>query len=729
MMKRILLTLLAAAPFVVLAQTSILDARTNYNVGDIVTVTGIVTSDANLGSVRYLQDETAGIALYPGGDWSGWPDPQPGDELTMTAELTEYNGLLEVGSANISNVEVLSTGNPLPEPQAITPAQMDESLEGQLVYIQGAMFTNGGQIISGNNTYSFSASGEDGVIYVRTSNELVGQVLSAGEVDLYGIVSQFSFDGFGGYQLLPRGIDDVVATSAINLATSVTQDDLATTSFSLNWLTDVEGDSHVEYGLTPELGSAVSDATLTQDHSVMLTDLTPGTIYYARVISVLGEDSTMSVVRPYATVSESPGWIRAYFVADVDNSVATIENAVALGTATNDTIAAYILSAEHTLDIAVYNTNNTTITNAVNQAAANGVQVRWIAEGQNANLGLSELDSSIPVHFRTDGEGSGMHNKFIIGDAEYTDNAFVLTGSTNWTTDNLNTDPNNLIIFGDESLAKAYTLEFNEMWGSEGMTPDAANSRFGPEKEINTPERFLIGGSPVELYFSPSDGTNQAILESILTTDYDFHFATLSFTRNDLGEAVIDVASSIFTTVSGAMEDVNNSGSEYDVLTAAGIPVYSHQGIAGQLHHKYGIVDHSQPGSDPRVITGSHNWSTTAETTNDENTVIVHDARIANLFYQEYMGLLGAMGVGVEDVNGSAVIARLFPNPTSGELAVDWKGAGTPGDLILRDMMGRVVDQTPLTNGITRLDLGHLPAGIYTVSIGTEGLPTRLVIE
>ncbi len=729
MMKRILLTLAFAAPIWAVGQTSILDARTNYGVGDVVTVTGIVTSDENFGSIRYIQDETAGIALYPGSDWSGWADPQPGDEVTMTAELSEYNGLLEVGPANVTNVEVLSSGNPLPEPLQITPSQMNESLEGQLVYIPGAMFTNGGQIISGNNTYSFSAAGEDGVIYVRTSNELVGQILSAGEVDLYGIVSQFSFDGFGGYQLLPRGLDDVVATSAINLATSVLQDDLTTTSFSLNWLTDVEGDSHVEYGLTPDLGQITSDATLTQDHSITLTDLTPGTIYYARVISILGEDSTMSVVRPYATVSESPGWIRAYFVTEVDNSVATIEEAATLGTATNDTIAAYILSAEHTLDIAVYNTNNTTITDAVNQAAANGVQIRWIAEGQNANLGLSELDASIPVHLRTDGEGSGMHNKFIVGDAEYTDKAFVLTGSTNWTTNNLNTDPNNLIIFGDESLAKAYTLEFNEMWGSDGMTPNAANSKFGPDKEINTPERFLIGGSLVELYFSPSDGANQAILESILTTDYDFQFATLSFTRNDLGEAVIEVGSSIFTSVSGAMEDVNTSGSEYDALTAAGIPVYSHQGISGQLHHKYGIVDQSQPGSDPRVITGSHNWSTTAETTNDENTVIVHDARIANLFYQEYMGLLGAMGVGVEAVNGSEVIARLYPNPTSGLLSVEWKGTDTPGDLVLRDMMGRWVDQTPLSTGTTRLDLAHLPAGIYTVSIGTQGLPTRLIVE
>ena len=118
----------------------------------------------------------------------------------------------------------------------------------------------------------------------------------------------------------------------------------------------------------------------------------------------------------------------------MDNSVATIEQAQALGTNTNDTIAAYITSAQNTLDIAAYNINNSAIEQAINTAIANGVQVRYIAEGQNANLGLSAIDDSMPIHFRTDGMGSGMHNKFIVGDRDDAQNAFVLTGSTNFTT-------------------------------------------------------------------------------------------------------------------------------------------------------------------------------------------------------------------------------------------------------------------------------------------------------
>jgi hypothetical protein len=41
-------------------------------------------------------------------------------------------------------------------------------------------------------------------------------------------------------------------------------------------------------------------------------------------------------------------------------------------------------------------------------------------------------------------------------------------------------------------------------------------------------------------------------------------------------------------------------------------------------------------GGVPYLITGSHNWSGSAETRNDENTIIVQDDRIANLYLQEF---------------------------------------------------------------------------------------------
>ena len=439
---------------------------------------------------------------------------------------------------------------------------------------------------------------------------------------------------------------------------------MTTTSFTLSWTTDLASDGIVEYGLTEALGSTATGATGTADHSVDLTGLEAGQIYYARAISTLPDgESAASPIRPYATVSGSSGDIHVYFNGTVDASAATDEVAMSLGTDLNDTVAAWILSAQHTLDVAAYNLNDQTLIAAFNDATANGVEIRWIYEGQNANTGLGALDEVIPTHPRTDGEGSGMHNKFIIGDAEYTESAFVLTGSTNLTTGNLVQDLNNVIVFEDQSLARAYTIEFHEMWGSDGPTPDAANAKFGPDKSWNTPSNFLIGGSPVELYFSPSDGTTNAIRQEIEAADSEFEFALLAFTRDDLGDAIADLGESFFVNPIGAIEQVNTTGSEFDNLQNSGVQVYAHN-VSPDLHHKYAIVDHASPNFDPVVITGSHNWSSSAENVNDENTVIVHDARVANLYHQEFRGMLIALGViqSVEDAEAKPQ-CLVYPEP------------------------------------------------------------------
>ena len=728
------LTLALAASLVTLtsvAQENILDMRENYNVGQTVTVTGVVTSDDNLGSVRYLQDATAGIALYPGQDWSAWDaTPQIGDSLSVTGEITEYNGLLEVGP-NLTAVEFFGAGT-LPEPLEITPAQMGENLEGQLVRVNGVTFPLAGTFITGNNTYDFTASGETGVIYVRTSNSLVGEELTGCEVDMLGIVSQFSFDGFGGYQLLPRGPVDLIPASALCFTSPVMQSNMATTSFTLSWTTDLACDGVIEYGLTEALGEVAMGGTNTPSHEANLTGLEPGTIVYARAVCTLADGSeAASSIRPYATVSESSGDIHVYFNGPVDHSVATDELALSLGTDMNDTVAAWITSAQHTLDVAAYNFNDQTLQEAFNTAAANGVQIRWIYEGQNANIGLSSLDDAIVTHPRTDGEGSGMHNKFIVGDADHADKAFVLTGSTNLTTGQLVSDLNNVIVLEDQSLARAYELEFEEMWGAEGMEPNAANAKFGPDKTWNTPVDFVVGGSPVELYFSPSDGTTAAIQAQIEGANSDFEFALLTMTRDDLGDAIVELNQSFFVSPIGVIEQVNVTGSEFDNMIGNGVQVYAHE-PSGDCHHKYAIVDQGDVDSDPTVITGSHNWSSSAENVNDENTLFVHDARVANLYHQEFRAIVNAVTGNVDGLSDLGDPTwSLMPNPAREQA---WLQGVQATDVVrVLDAGGRVVDVEQVRQGgAVQLELGRLTAGMYHVTVtSTNGVTTsgRLAVQ
>ena len=109
--------------------------------------------------------------------------------------------MLEVGP-DLTEVSNFGEG-PVPEPLLITPSQMGENLEGQLVRISGVTFPLAGTFVTGNNTYDFNASGESGVIYVRTGNA-EGEELTECEVDMIGIVSQFTFDGEGVPIVAPR---------------------------------------------------------------------------------------------------------------------------------------------------------------------------------------------------------------------------------------------------------------------------------------------------------------------------------------------------------------------------------------------------------------------------------------------------------------------------------------------------------------------------------------------
>ncbi|MEY3397898.1 MAG: hypothetical protein RL220_492 [Bacteroidota bacterium] len=711
------------------AQTDILDARENYGVGAVVTVTGICTNGEEMGStVRYIEDGTAGIAIYPGSNWNAWDMPQRGDIITVTGTITEFNGLLEVGPS-LTSVEINSTGNDLPAPQVMGAEDADEDDEGELVEVLNVQFSNGGTIIAGNSTYDYTADGQTGTIYVRNGSAMIGSVLPAGLVTLNGICSQFDSSApyDSGYQILARDMDDLILSSSINIIGQVDQTGINYDSIELSWSTDTQGDSKIEWGTTPALGQEVYDATNTTSHAIAIPGLNPGSIYYARVISSNGEDETFSNVTPYATRSESSGTITVYFTQSVNTDYATFEDAIPLQGLMDDTIAAYIARAEHTIDIAIYNFGDVGIANALNAAHAEGIQVRFVGQATNSNMALDNLDAGIPIQMREDDFGSGMHNKFMVIDRDYADKAVVWTGSMNWIEQDELDDYNNSIIFQDQSMARAYTLEFEEMWGSSTMTPSDANSKFGSDKTINTPKKFLVGNSPVEVYFSPSDNANQAILDAIATTDGELNYAVFAATRDDIAEAIIDEDDLFLTTVRGLLEQTSDPSSIYPTLVDANMDVFSHEGISGLLHHKYLMVDPGYTDSDPTVLTGSHNWSNSANTINDENTVVVHDARVANLYLQEFMARWLQVGVNEEAASSFDV----YPNPADVQFMVNVPASLQTGVLIMHDLTGREVNRQIINHNQHYVQVENLTPGVYTVTLqaGEKQLVRKVVVR
>ncbi|NOY38059.1 MAG: T9SS type A sorting domain-containing protein [Chlorobi bacterium] len=620
----------------VFSQITISSAR-QQSIGAQVTVNGVVTNGNELGTIRYLQDPTGGIAVYS----SSMSSVQRGDSISVTGTLSDYNNLLEISP--VSNFTVISSGNTLPDPVILTPDQLSDTYEAQLVRIENAVFDLAGSTFQGKTNYNFTANGQTGEIRISdNASPLAGTVIPSGEVTIIGPLGQYQ----SAYQVLPRDENDLIPANSINLTSPVTVSNITTTGFSLTWGTDNPGTSELKFGNTPELelGFLPSSGTGTS-HTYSITGRSPSEILYIMAFSVNGSDTAKSNTGTYITASNSTGDIKVYFNRSVDHSVSTGTDAIQLDHAIDDTLIKYIERAQESIDVTIYNFDNSGISNistALNAAYDRGIKVRVIYDSDAGNAGINDLDPGIgtladPVQGYPD--YGIMHNKFVIFDAYVSDPdvPIVWTGSTNFTDGQINTDANNVIILQDQSLAKAYTLEFNEMFGSTGLQPDPGKSRFGPDKTDNTPHEFVIGGRRVECYFSPSDGTTSKILGAINSADADLSVAAMIITRNELGYAIRDRANAGVTAKVLVNSDTDPSMATVKTTLESALGTnFRKTGESGIMHHKYLIVDNSNPTSDPLVLTGSHNWSSSAEYRNDENTLIVHDATIANIYYQEF---------------------------------------------------------------------------------------------
>lgn len=720
------------------AQNTILEAR-NMPVGTVVTVKGIVTNGAELGIIRYFQDNTAGIPAY--GD--SVKNVNLGDSVTITGTLKTYGGLLELDP--IARVIVISTNNPIPEPIVVTPAQISETYEGSLVQILNATFTDAGGTFVGNKTYKINANGESVNIFVKTGqNDIIGQPIPFGVVKLTGISSQYynTYNApFPGYQLLPRTIADIQKTSNIYLLGSLNNTSFTKTELDFNWTTNITGTTEMYYGFSAETvksNLAIGTEGVTS-HSIALTGLSAGQIVWARAFSVNGTDTAYSGIKPFATISNSSGDMKAYFNTPVDISYSTGVDAIYLYQTIDDTLINYINRAKYSIDLAIYNFNNSGISNistALKAAANRGVTVRIIGCGTSANLGLNEL-AGTAVHILIGPDSPPrngiMHNKFFLFDTESTDpnDPLVWTGSTNLTVGNINLDANNVIIIQDQSLARGYKIEFEEMWGSSGIDPDAGKARFGSAKKDNTPHEFMINGKRVECYFSPSDGVNNQLIQHINTTNHNLNIATMLLTRIEIANAIAASKAAgnkvnMLTDASGTNDATVNT----TLLAALGSSNYIFYVKSGTMHNKYMIIDQGAPESDPQVWTGSHNWSAAADNSNDENTLIIHDATLANIYYQNFVKLFTGSN-GVITAISAKEIARsnrllVYPNPVlNGNANIScFTQAAEKGTLQLFDVTGKIVFENTisLNNGENILNFSFPVShkGLFFIKITTN---------
>lgn len=142
----------------------------------------------------------------------------------------------------------------------------------------------------------------------------------------------------------------------------------------------------------------------------------------------------------------------------------------------------------------------------------------------------------------------------------------------------------------------------------------------------NTVTKTVVQPSyPTEIlgiYFSPKGGCAEQIIYWIGRANTSVHVLIYSFTLPNIADALID-AKNRGVDVKVVFEKGQISQySQYFRLASAGISVRNDTN-PDYMHNKVAIID------DIIVLTGSYNWSSSAENSNNENLIIIKSADVA----------------------------------------------------------------------------------------------------
>ncbi|AHM61318.1 Endonuclease I [Flammeovirgaceae bacterium 311] len=187
-------------------EVSIAEAR-NLPLGTQVIINGTLTAVNELGGPAYLQDETGGIPVF---DYQvHGPDGfSIGDSIQVTASIGAFNQMLQL--VDVTNVESYGPANSPIAPLVVSIAEITPALEGQLVTITGASFTDTRGLLFPESNYNITDG--TGTIALRIDGDvesLVGREIPDEAVTITGVLSSFR----GTLQLLPRFIEDLPGTT------------------------------------------------------------------------------------------------------------------------------------------------------------------------------------------------------------------------------------------------------------------------------------------------------------------------------------------------------------------------------------------------------------------------------------------------------------------------------------------------------------------------------------
>ena len=146
----------------------------------------------------------------------------------------------------------------------------------------------------------------------------------------------------------------------------------------------------------------------------------------------------------------------------------------------------------------------------------------------------------------------------------------------------------------------------------------------------------------VKVYFSPGGGARDAIIDEIDRAKHYIDVAVYCFTSRHIARALVRAHNrGVQVRVIMDRECASNKYSKDEFLKKRGIPVKLAPSntlstrflkkFPPKMHNKFAIIDSTV------VITGSYNWTASAEVSNYENLLIFHNAgRLAEIYREEF---------------------------------------------------------------------------------------------
>lgn len=279
-----------------------------------------------------------------------------------------------------------------------------------------------------------------------------------------------------------------------------------------------------------------------------------------------------------------------------------------------------VAAATQSIDIAVFDLDLPELTEALVAAQQRGVTVRVAFDDENLEdakvaTAIGALEDA-GVQVVSDQREPFMHQKIGVFDKQ-----IVWTGSWNMTFNDTYRNNNNMLRIENPAMAADYTREVDQFMAGDFGT---RKTGYAPFETVTLPDGSL------DYYFSPKDKSNALIVDAINQAQTQVRFMAFSYTDDAIGQAMI-AAHARGLSVAGVMErqNVKGTGSEFAILEDGGVDILA-DGNCYILHHKTIIID------DDVVITGSYNFTKSAEQSNDENLLIIRSPQLAAQYLAEY---------------------------------------------------------------------------------------------